>query len=76
MGERWPRMMKKATAVAYCDMSAASFEREITEGRLPAPVMFGGREHWCIKALDKALDAITGEADLPTYRQEFARRYG
>ena len=30
----WPRMMKRATACAYLDLSAAEMEREIAPGRL------------------------------------------
>ncbi len=72
----WPRMMKRATAARYCDMSEAAFEREITAGRLPSPVMLGGREHWCIKALDRALDSITGADAEPDYLKELKARYG
>ena len=30
----WPRMLKRATACAYLDLSAAELEREIAAGRL------------------------------------------
>ncbi len=56
----WPRMMRKAMAAAYCDLSTASFEREIFDGRLPVGVLFGGQMHWSRVALDEALDRITG----------------
>lgn len=72
----WPRMMKRQTAAAYCDMSIAAFEREIADGRLPVPVMLGGREHWCKNALDRALDQIAGAAPVPEYIAEFEARYG
>lgn len=72
----WPRMMRRATAARYCDMSIAAFEREMLSGRLPMPVLLGGREHWCIKALDKALDQITGAAPIPDYLADFEARYG
>lgn len=54
-----PRMMKRTTAAAYCDLSIATFEREINAGRLPSPVILGNREHWCRNALDRALDQLT-----------------
>lgn len=57
----WPRMMKRSTAAAYCDMSIPSFEREILAGRLPNGVVLGGTVHWSQPALDAALDKITGE---------------
>lgn len=72
----WPRMMKRATAAQYCDLSLAAFEREIIAGRLPAPVMLGQREHWCRNALDKALDILTGAAEEPEYLRRFKARYG
>lgn len=58
-----PRTMTKATAAAYCDISKPAFDREVTAGRLPQPVMFGGKEHWDRKAIDAALDALTGVAN-------------
>lgn len=61
----WPRMMKRQTAAAYCDLSVGAFEREITAGRLPAPVTLGGREHWCKKALDRALAGLFQRWLLP-----------
>lgn len=73
---RWPRMLKRQTAAEYCDMSVAAFEREIVAGRLPSPVMLGGREHWCKNALDKALDQIAGNGPVPAYRAKFEARYG
>lgn len=60
---RWPGMMQRKTAAAYCDLSVPSFEKEITAGRLPAGVMFGGREHWLKESLDKALARIAGQVD-------------
>ncbi len=72
----WPRMMKRPTAAAYCDLSVAAFEREIATGRLPAPVVLGGREHWCKNALDRALDQLTGVEQVPDYRKKLMERYG
>lgn len=57
----WPRAMKRATAAAYCDMSAASFDKEVALGRLPNPIMLGGHHHWSRKALDDAIEQLAGE---------------
>lgn len=65
----WPRMMKRATAAAYCDLSEPSFEREVTAGRLPGGVVFGGKLHWNRTAIDAALDRLSGEA-LPDWRSK------
>lgn len=74
---RWPGMMKRATAAEYLDTSEAAFEREVLAGRLPTPIMLGGREHWSKDAIDKAVAALTagGEA-VPEYLREFNARYG
>lgn len=69
-------MMRRKTAAEYCDLSEAAFEREVAGGRLPAPVLLGGREHWCQRALDRALAVLTGETELPSWEQEFNRKYG
>lgn len=58
----WPRMMRRATAAAYCDMKAADFEREVLAGRLPDPVNLGGEERWSRSRLDESLDRLTGDA--------------
>lgn len=70
-----PRMMKRTTAAAYCDLSVAAFEREVAAGTLPMPVMLGNREHWCKNALDRALDALTGAEAVPDYRRKLRQRY-
>lgn len=64
----WPRMMKRATAAAYLDMSVASFEREVMDGRLPAPVVLGGLSHWSRREIDAHIERLAGEA-APDWRQ-------
>ena len=76
MIQAWPRMMKLATAAQYCDLSASAFMGEVAAGRLPAPVLLGGRDHWSQLALDRALARLTGEEALPEWEQEFQARYG
>lgn len=76
MTARWPAMMKRKTAAEYCDMSEAAFEREIMAGRLPAGVIFGGREHWSREAIDRALAQLTGTTGEPDYVREMKERYG
>lgn len=76
MSARWPEMMARKTAAEYCDLSVAAFEREVSAGRLPIGLTFGGREHWRKSALDKALDVLTGDASVPTYRQKLHERAG
>ena len=38
------RMMKKARAAAYLDLSVRAFEREVARGTLPPPVKLGGAD--------------------------------
>ncbi len=56
--------MKRATAAAYCDMSIASFDREVAIGRLPSPILLGGLQHWTRTAIDQQLNKLEdGSAD-------------
>lgn len=76
---RWPEMLGQRDAADYCSLSIAAFEREVYAGRLPAPVRFGGKDHWRKAAIDKALDILTGEAshagaDAP-YRRQTRERH-
>jgi hypothetical protein len=73
---RWPIMMKRKTAAEYVDMTEAAFEREIVAGRLPAGVMFGGREHWRKDAIDAAIDRLSGSSDEPDWQREWREKYG
>jgi hypothetical protein len=57
----WPRMMRRATAAAYCDLTEAGLEREVTAGRLPMPVKLDGKDHWSRVTLDEYLARLSGE---------------
>lgn len=71
-----PRMMKRATAAEYCQLSEAAFEREVMAGRLPMPVKLGGRDHWCRVQIDAFLDRLTGAGNVEDWQREFNDRYG
>ncbi len=62
-----PRMMLRPRAAHYCDLTETLFEREVAAGRLPPPVMLGGKEHWSKVALDEALERLAGDR-LPDWR--------
>lgn len=68
---RWPALMRRRTAAEYLDMSEAAFEREVLAGRLPAALMFGGRDHWRKAELDRA---IGGGEFIDAAEQEFWQR--
>lgn len=65
----WPRMMKRATACAYLDLSAAELEREIAGGRLPHPVMLGNGLHWSQVELDDYVERLTGAHKANDWRK-------
>lgn len=74
---RWPQMMKRRTAAEYLDMSEAALEREVIAGRLPTPVILGGRDHWHKEAIDSALRYLVGGLEVePEYLREHRERYG
>lgn len=63
----WPRLMRRSTASQYCDLTVSDFEREVSAGRLPMPVHFGGSEHWSRTTIDEYLDRLTGDGN-PDWR--------
>lgn len=65
----WPRMLKRATAALYCDLSVAEFEREVAAGTLPLPVKLGNSDHWSRVAIDEALGQLTGDT-TPDWRSK------
>ena len=70
------RLLRRKEAAEYCGLSIAAFERAVFDGTLPYPVKIEGQERWCIKALDKALDRLTGVEARPAWEIELERRYG
>lgn len=62
----WPRLMPRAVAVEYCGGRAATFDRLVKGGLLPARNAVG---LWDRKAIDAALDAMNGTVD-PTGQHE------
>lgn len=75
MKDRWPRLMKLASAASYCDMTPAAFQREVAAGRLPPGRKIGNREHWDKVSLDRAIDALMGGGE-PDWRESLRKRYG
>jgi hypothetical protein len=58
----WPRLMKRATAAAYCDLATAKFLQEVATGRLSPPIKMGGEDHWDRDALDQDINRIAGRS--------------
>lgn len=59
----WPAMMLRKTAAAYCELTEAAFEREVSTGALPMPVLLGGKPHWHREQIDQALADLAGAGD-------------
>ena len=55
-----PRLLSKAQAAAYCGLSTAGFDAWRRKGSIPAPL--AGTARWDRKALDAALDRMSGLA--------------
>lgn len=61
-----PRGLPLDLAAAYVGLSPALFEAEVAAGRYPKPTRHGGsdrkaaRKVWDVKALDDAMDALSG----------------
>ncbi len=53
----WPRVMRRDKAAAYLDLSISLFDREVAEGRLPAPVQLVATvKGWVRDDLDAWID--------------------
>lgn len=76
---RWPEMMLQRDAADYCSLSIAAFDREVYAGRLPRPILLGGKEHWRKSVIDRALDVMTGDAAImgneASYRRKTRERH-
>lgn len=53
-----PRLLSRAQAAAYCSLSLQGFSQWVKQGRLPRPIL--GTARWDRKAIDAALDALSG----------------
>jgi len=60
-----PRGLNRDQAAQYVGLSMTTFHRFVVEGLLPSPLHFGRRRVWDRRALDEALDRMSGlKADL------------
>lgn len=71
-----PRLLTKEQAAAYCGYCANAFGRHVSEGNLPPAIP--GTHRWDRKALDAAIDKLSGlEATMPSddpYERRRARK--
>ena len=66
-----PRLLTRETASQYCSLSTQSFSAWVSAGRLPAPIP--GTNRWDLKALDLALDNLSGISDSESSALDFWR---
>src|SRR4051812_38849978 len=73
-----PRLLSRQQAAAYCNLSPSAFSAWVRAGRLPPPL--AGTTRWDLKAIDTALDAMSGlqpkqeTSALDEWRENRARR--
>jgi predicted DNA-binding transcriptional regulator AlpA len=56
-----PRLLSRAEAAVYCGLSRQGFSTWVKTGRLPGPI--AGTARWDLRAIDAALDSLSGIAD-------------
>jgi hypothetical protein len=72
-----PRLLSREQAAAYCNVSPNTFSQWVRTGKLPPPLP--GTTRWDLKAIDFALDAMSGLQQqeisaLDDWRSKRARR--
>ncbi len=59
--KRCSRLLTREEAAAYCRLSTQGFSQWVKKGRLPRPLP--GTARWDLRAIDAALDSLSGIAD-------------
>ena len=54
------RCLDRKEAASYLCVSPPTFDKLVRNGDAPAPIQFMGRKVWDKRALDRALDALSG----------------
>ena len=57
----WPRLLSREQAAAYVGVSVGMLESRIGDP-FPEPIRIGGRKLYDRRALDRAVDRLTGNA--------------
>lgn len=63
-----PRLLTGAEAAAYLGLTPASFTKWVADGRAPKPL--AGTRRWDRKAIDLALDKISGIPPAPVSKED------
>jgi excisionase family DNA binding protein len=67
-----PRLLSGPDAAAYLGISRATFAKWVANGRAPKPLP--GTRRWDRKAIDLALDQISGIPSVPLSKEEEAEK--
>ena len=62
------RLVPRERAAAYCCLSLSAFSSWVKSGRIPPPIT--GTSRWDLKAIDRALDALSGLSDSKDIQAE------
>ena len=71
------RLIDRTKAARYCNLSTSAFSDWVRKGKLPGPLP--GTARWDLKAIDRALDVLSGlssveSSALDDWRAKRARR--
>src|SRR3954449_11912493 len=75
--EMRPRLLSRSQAACYCSVSTGTFSNWVRSGKVPPPL--SGTRRWDVKAIDIALDTMSGlrrqeSSALDEWRAKRARR--
>lgn len=65
------RLLTRAQAAKYCELAPSSFDDWMRKGKVPRPLP--GTRRWDSKALDRALDQLSGLTANATPEDDFDR---
>lgn len=65
-----PRLVDRAAAAAYVGVSPSTFDRMNAKGTMPpAKRIYGTRKGWCVRALDRAIDALPDDGEVEAEKE-------
>jgi hypothetical protein len=62
-----PRGLDVVEAAQYVGVGVTLFGRMVGDGRMPHPKRVDGRKVYCVRALDKAFDALPEEGSASSW---------
>lgn len=58
-----PRDVCREAAAGYIGISPTTFDKMVSDGRMPKSKMIGGRKVWDVRQVDQAFTALPGDGD-------------